>query len=97
MRFVHGTLTVLGLAKEAVLTIYIGSMLHCSMNEFRRHVPPAPGSGRKARMGSSDPTSPRREASLFNLPGVQPGIFFARGWSKLPAADGAALRSAAIA
>ena len=27
------------------------------------------GSGRKAQMGSSDPTSPRRKASLFNLPG----------------------------
>src|SRR5262249_15226315 len=26
--------------------------------------------------GSSDPTSPRREASLFNLPGVLPRAFF---------------------
>jgi hypothetical protein len=29
------------------------------------------GSGRKAQMGSSDPTSPRRKASLFNLPGLR--------------------------
>jgi hypothetical protein len=32
--------------------------------------------GRDARMGSSDPTSPRRKASLFNLPGLVPGNFF---------------------
>jgi len=29
------------------------------------------------KQGSSDPTSPRREASLFDLPGSsEPGLFF---------------------
>src|SRR5689334_9125564 len=44
-------------------------VLHRS-NEFRRRQPP-PGFRRKAWKGSSDPTSPRREASLFNLPGLR--------------------------
>ena len=46
-------------------------VLHCSISEFR-------GFGCKARKeGSSatSPTSPRREASLLDLPGLVPGIF----------------------
>ncbi|VUX46440.1 hypothetical protein DF3PA_210053 [Candidatus Defluviicoccus seviourii] len=47
-------------------------VLHCSISELR-------GFGCKARKeGSSatSPTSPRREASLLDLPGLVPGIFF---------------------
>ena len=36
------------------------------------------------KQGSSDPTSPRREASLFHLPGSsEPGLFF-QGLSHRP-------------
>ena len=36
------------------------------------------------KQGSSDPTSPRREASLFDLPGSsEPGLFF-QGLSRRP-------------
>ena len=67
---------------------FTASMLRCNIIEFPRRG----GAGRVSRcfgagcsgpgarpgQGSSDPTSPRREASLFNLPGLRPGNFFVR-------------------
>ena len=81
-------------------------MLRCNIFEFPRRLgvgrvsrcfgTGSRGPGARPGQGSSDPTSPRREASLFNLPGLVPGNFFVRAYLK-EAGGGAKPKTGSVA